>query len=172
MKYCTKCGKELLDESEICTGCGCFTGTLIQSTQNKQNEQFTREKKQRIKTEQQIHECTGKCAKDSKTIAILNFFFSFKAILAVFCLFLSVANSWVDLEFYGNTNNLYAIATFNLETACAVFAFLFSLFAFIFGVVVFFVSLVKPKCRAILSSLTRLMMGLFLCILSIVFLSV
>ncbi|MBQ3135168.1 MAG: hypothetical protein IJB75_05095 [Oscillospiraceae bacterium] len=23
MKYCTKCGKELMDESVICVGCGC-----------------------------------------------------------------------------------------------------------------------------------------------------
>lgn len=23
MKYCTKCGKELMDESIICVGCGC-----------------------------------------------------------------------------------------------------------------------------------------------------
>lgn len=153
MKYCTKCGKELLDEAEVCPGCGCFTGTLIQSTQNKQNEQLAREKKQRIEPEQQMHECTGKCAKDSKTIAILNFFFSFKAILAVFCL-------------------LYAVSTFNLETACAVFAFLFSIFTFILGIVVFAVSLAKPKCKAILPSLTRLITGLFLCILSIVFLAV
>ena len=23
MKYCSKCGKELIDEAIICTGCGC-----------------------------------------------------------------------------------------------------------------------------------------------------
>lgn len=27
MKYCVKCGKELLDEAVFCTGCGCATGT-------------------------------------------------------------------------------------------------------------------------------------------------
>lgn len=26
MKYCSKCGKELLDEAVICTGCGCAVG--------------------------------------------------------------------------------------------------------------------------------------------------
>ena len=26
MKYCTKCGKELIDEAVICTGCGCAVG--------------------------------------------------------------------------------------------------------------------------------------------------
>ena len=27
MKYCTKCGKELIDEAVVCTSCGCSTGT-------------------------------------------------------------------------------------------------------------------------------------------------
>lgn len=27
MKYCTHCGKELLDEAAICPGCGCATGS-------------------------------------------------------------------------------------------------------------------------------------------------
>lgn len=27
MKYCTKCGKKLLDEAVICPGCGCTVGT-------------------------------------------------------------------------------------------------------------------------------------------------
>ena len=26
MKFCTKCGKELLDEAVICTNCGCAVG--------------------------------------------------------------------------------------------------------------------------------------------------
>lgn len=26
MKYCTKCGKELVDEAVVCTHCGCATG--------------------------------------------------------------------------------------------------------------------------------------------------
>ena len=27
MKYCSKCGKELLDEAIVCTGCGCAVVT-------------------------------------------------------------------------------------------------------------------------------------------------
>ena len=172
MKFCTKCGKELNDESAICTGCGCLTGILIQGVQKEQEEQSAQEKKQKTETQQQPNECTGKCAKYSRTIAVFNFLFSFKAILTVFCLFLSLANAYVSLEFQGTTNNLYATTTFNLEEGCAVFAFLFSLFTFILAIVVFAVSLAKPKCKAILPSLTRLITGLFLCILSIVFLAV
>ena len=26
MKYCVKCGKELVDEAVVCPGCGCMTG--------------------------------------------------------------------------------------------------------------------------------------------------
>ena len=25
MKYCTKCGKQLMDDAVVCTGCGCAT---------------------------------------------------------------------------------------------------------------------------------------------------
>ena len=28
MKYCSHCGKELLDEAVICPGCGCATGLM------------------------------------------------------------------------------------------------------------------------------------------------
>ena len=36
MKYCTKCGKELLDEAVICPGCGCAVGPG-QSTANSEH---------------------------------------------------------------------------------------------------------------------------------------
>ncbi len=33
MKYCTKCGKEIMDEAVICPGCGCPTaGTALQQS--------------------------------------------------------------------------------------------------------------------------------------------
>ncbi len=36
MKYCTHCGKELIDEADYCTGCGCKTTnkTKFQCEQN------------------------------------------------------------------------------------------------------------------------------------------
>ena len=36
MKYCTHCGKELLDEAVICVGCGCAVGG--QNTQSVNNQ--------------------------------------------------------------------------------------------------------------------------------------
>lgn len=38
MKYCTHCGKELLDEAVICVGCGCTVGE--QNTQTVNNMSF------------------------------------------------------------------------------------------------------------------------------------
>ena len=32
MKYCEKCGNELMDEAVICPKCGCVTGELPNST--------------------------------------------------------------------------------------------------------------------------------------------
>jgi len=34
MKYCTHCGKELLDEAVICVGCGCAVGGQTAQTRN------------------------------------------------------------------------------------------------------------------------------------------
>ncbi len=34
MKYCSKCGKELLDEAVICVGCGCAVGEQNNQTVN------------------------------------------------------------------------------------------------------------------------------------------
>lgn len=37
MKYCSKCGKQLMDEAVICPGCGCTVegGYLVRNTMNK-----------------------------------------------------------------------------------------------------------------------------------------
>lgn len=37
MKFCSKCGKELLDEAEICVGCGCAVGGQNTQTFNNQS---------------------------------------------------------------------------------------------------------------------------------------
>ena len=37
MKYCTHCGKELLDEAVICVGCGCAVSRENTQTTNKQS---------------------------------------------------------------------------------------------------------------------------------------
>lgn len=34
MKYCTHCGKEIMDDAVICMGCGCATGKRPSATQN------------------------------------------------------------------------------------------------------------------------------------------
>lgn len=48
MKYCTKCGKELLDEAVICPGCGC-PATVTVSILNPANALLTK-LSERIKT--------------------------------------------------------------------------------------------------------------------------
>lgn len=38
MKYCSKCGKEIMDEALICPGCGCAQENIVQGNiQNKEN---------------------------------------------------------------------------------------------------------------------------------------
>lgn len=37
MKYCTKCGKELMDEAVICIGCGCLQNDSTIKAQDNTN---------------------------------------------------------------------------------------------------------------------------------------
>lgn len=40
MKFCSKCGKELMDEAVVCTGCGCATGTTAPRQTTVQHSEF------------------------------------------------------------------------------------------------------------------------------------
>lgn len=37
MKYCNKCGNELLDEAVICPKCGCASGNSLADEKQKEN---------------------------------------------------------------------------------------------------------------------------------------
>lgn len=37
MKYCSKCGKEIMEDAVICPGCGCSTGYIPVNPQNSQD---------------------------------------------------------------------------------------------------------------------------------------
>ena len=38
MKYCSKCGKELIDEAVICPGCGCVVNQSLNAVQPEDDE--------------------------------------------------------------------------------------------------------------------------------------
>ncbi len=38
MKYCTKCGRELLDEAVICPGCGCAVESNVPAVRGNEKE--------------------------------------------------------------------------------------------------------------------------------------
>lgn len=51
MKFCSKCGKELLDEAVICPGCGCaVANTTIQSTASVDSAALLNTLSTRVKT--------------------------------------------------------------------------------------------------------------------------
>lgn len=37
MKYCSKCGKELVDEAVVCPGCGCAQGNMLKRQDDARN---------------------------------------------------------------------------------------------------------------------------------------
>ena len=40
MKYCTTCGKEIMDEAVICPHCGCATGKFAIDTRNEEVTEY------------------------------------------------------------------------------------------------------------------------------------
>ena len=40
MKFCSKCGKELLDEAVVCPNCGCSTGETKSKTKQVTDEDY------------------------------------------------------------------------------------------------------------------------------------
>ena len=41
MKYCSKCGKELVDEAVICVGCGCMVGEMPKSRRSNNDDEIS-----------------------------------------------------------------------------------------------------------------------------------
>ena len=87
MKYCAKCGTQLIDEAIVCTNCGCMTGKTTQKTEDKQ-----------IPTIQETSD------HHTKAIDVFNFVFSLTTMLSCFFVLLALItaeiytshSSWSD----------------------------------------------------------------------------
>lgn len=148
MKYCSKCGKELSDEAEICMGCGC----MVQSTFQRQG---------RVKASIKMDKETVK-----KLVVILNFVFTITVAFCVFSLLLSVCNASVS----SYSSYYYRSSYFAVDKAGAIWAFLFSFATLGLSVTSLVFNSVKKMGRDdFFSSISRVVIGLLLWIVSLVF---
>ncbi len=145
MKFCTKCGHELLDEAVICTNCGRLVGEAPQREQVQRN--------------------VDGMANNSVLPAVFNFIFAVVTAISLFFFALSFGCSYVSA--YAGKYDIRA--SFYLDSGFLALAFISSMTSLAFGIVSFVISLVKRlKLEQILSSITRMSVGIFLVLLSII----
>ena len=168
MKFCSKCGPQLVDEALICTGCGC----MVEPTQAPKKPLPNNTPPKRNNT----------------LYKIFNFAF---AIVAMFCLFALIcsiiyahirlyieidsarSNGFTASNFlYGSsshyhTHDHHEYAYFLPNNGWAIIALISSFVSLAFGIVSFILALIKKlKIEKIFTSITRLVCGILLVLLS------
>ena len=149
MKYCTKCGTQLMDESVICTKCGCMV-----------ENQPLRPAVQ-IKTDAPKVSALEK--KPSTLLIISNFVHSLGVALSLFFMFLSVgAFSYVFADLITNKKNYITgvRANFCADSDLLIPAIIISGIVFLSGILSFVMTLVeKHKGERLFSGISRFAIG-------------
>ena len=158
MKFCSKCGHELVDEAVVCVSCGRLVEQIIKQ-----------EPAEKIK-EPVVY--NGDCESNTGINKCANIFsFIYSLAIAFTCGFAILSAQLGDISIYtayysGNYGYYY------LNEDLAITSFLFGCIAFICGVAGFVFTLIgKQRGSKLLSSISRLIIGIFALISIIVALS-
>lgn len=146
MKFCTKCGNELLDYAVVCTKCGCMVESAPQATPNTQSTHF-----QPTANHSSLHPET------------FNFIFDLFAILS------GLMFGWALTEVWINTFSHYAYLTY--DDIYHVFALIAAITATTLAITSLIVTLIKHcENKYVFASVKRIVLGAALILLSLLFL--
>ena len=149
MKYCAKCGHELIDEAIVCTNCGCMTGPIPKKFGNKSS-----------------HTIKENSEHSTKAVEVFNFLFSLTTIISCFFVILALITAYVDSYVYSGN---YISSDYRAEGISSAIALIFSLSSLGFGIASFVLGLVnRLRGEKLFSSITRFILGVLLFILTIV----
>ena len=153
MKFCTKCGHEINDEAIICTSCGCAVTSTPTATPTA--------------TATPVSSTIAQPASTSSTLlTAFNFVFTLVTAFCVFFLALAVVDAGVSTYISYYSSSVYS--SFHLDYDLATVAAVFAFPAFSFGIVSFVLALVKKvKLNELFASISRMVIGLLLVILSL-----
>ena len=158
MKFCTKCGAELLDEAVICTKCGCMVEGM--------GAPGAKSKKQ---TGNGVLDAT--CKQPSAVLSVFNFLFSLFATIALFWILIAVA----DISWYGSGSYYsgYGVTGYvRFYSDYIILAGVGALFSFGAALVSFILTLVeKHRGERLFSAISRLVAGILLLIATCCFLA-
>ena len=154
MKFCSKCGHEMLDEAVICTNCGCAVENLV-----------TKEKKAKSASDSN---------KGAKMAEIFTFIFSLVIVVCLFFVILSFAfssvyvNVTLDGEWHGDIYfDEYAI--YFIDYLCMFLAMITTCVSMAVAVTGFIVTLVNKLGRKyIFSSVTQMWVSLVLFVATLI----
>ena len=132
MKYCSRCGHELVDEAIMCVGCGCMVEGVPQKK---------KEKKKGV---------AGDPLAKPKSLVITNFIFSVIAMAWIFFIVLSFLEGYAVVyadiaETYGVAIDLYAPLFYPIWSSHLLFVF--SCILLIVGILSFVFTLVKKMFK-------------------------
>ncbi len=146
MKYCTKCGKQLLDDAIICVGCGCIVNpTPAQSSSAVKPKQAT-----------QLTKVVKKPNQPSARLLAFELVFTLAVFFTFFFLFLSML--YIDIDLVP-------------DTGCLIVALVTSSLAFLVGFCSFVSTFVEElKGRWAIAGIQKFIIGIASLILSILFL--
>lgn len=147
MKFCTKCGNELLDEAVVCMKCGCAVSNSAQG-----HTAISNHPKVSVDTS---------TAKRGKCLNVFNFVFDVSAILYMAMLWISVAYSYVWADIYTTRYSGYNISVnLYLEYGCIIIAFILSIVMLGFGITCFSVTLAnRHREEKLFAGIKRLIAG-------------
>jgi len=155
MKFCSKCGQELVDEAAVCTNCGCF---VSQSSQEKIDASNTSDQ-------------TPSTEKKFTTLYVFNFVFAITAALSVFFLILSLADAFIiaPIRYYSDGSyTLKMLEGWDYKPNGNVYSLFFAAISWVFSIVSFILALVKrAKVEKLLPTIAQVFISLLLIVLSI-----
>lgn len=159
MKYCSKCGNELVDEAVICTKCGCSVSIEHQGVQEEKN-------------------LVGKPNRNIQLlIKIFNFAFDLFAILSVASLAIAIAMPYIYSHAYTYSTIYYDTAVgvtvntyFQYNGIWRIVAMVGSFFVVALGCTSFILSLVnRSKLENLFLGIKKFVLGIALVLVSIIF---
>ena len=156
MKFCTKCGNELLDYAVVCTKCGCMVESAPQATPNTQSTPFQ------------------PTANHSSLLPeIFNFIFDLFAILSGLMFGWALSETWISTNAYFSqyTSSVSAYSYLFYDGIYHIFALIAAITATILAITSLIVTLVKHcENKYVFASVKRIVLGAALILLSLLFL--
>ena len=161
MKFCTKCGNELMDEAVICTKCGCMIAPAEKAHPIAPA----------INAEPVAETTKSTTVAEPKIITVFSFIYHCLAAITLFFMGLSVATAYVSSSISsGYYSGYYISSYFYLDEGCSIPAAIVSILAFGISTAKFIITMIKARdLKSVLSATVSLLTSILLSVVAFCF---